>query len=252
MACAETLGVSNVRPRLGGGYPCHRNAPSKGNPVLEFKRREADKPVQDTATTWLDARRNGRRRTRSRNPRSKRAARSARQGSRSFVATAETARALLRAPCVQRQAAVCVDGERVAYRGRCPQPGGRTHRLISRMPCMARVSTFIPPPGFPLVQSSGVLAPGAKWCSFVVPRGESSNPSKRIHAWGPRLAPQQRQRSTLDGPGGRRWLGRRARATEPVGRCGRGLAGGVASTRARSAPIAWTMALGGPAGGSTW
>jgi len=66
-----------------------------------------------------------------------------------------------------------LDDGRIAYRVKYPRRGGRTHLLMSPMQFMARISALIPPPRFPLVRYSGVLAPASKWRWSVVPRGKT-------------------------------------------------------------------------------
>jgi len=59
---------------------------------------------------------------------------------------------------------------RVAYRTKYPRRGGRTHLVMEPTPFLARIAALIPPPKFPLVRYSGVLAPASKWRALVVPR----------------------------------------------------------------------------------
>ncbi|XYI04266.1 transposase [Sorangium sp. So ce1128] len=59
----------------------------------------------------------------------------------------------------------------VAYRMKYPTRGS-THRIMTPVELLARLSTLIPPPRYPLVRYHGVFAPHAKRRSAVVPRPE--------------------------------------------------------------------------------
>ena len=53
----------------------------------------------------------------------------------------------------------------VKYRRR-----GATHRVMTPLETMARLSALIPPPRFPLVRYAGVVAPNSPWRKSIVPR----------------------------------------------------------------------------------
>jgi hypothetical protein len=63
---------------------------------------------------------------------------------------------------------VLPDGN-VAYRVRSPRGGAATHRLMTPMEFMARLSALVAPPRTPLVRHHGVLAPNSRWRAAVVP-----------------------------------------------------------------------------------
>ena len=48
--------------------------------------------------------------------------------------------------------------------------GRAKHRIMTPVEFLARLSSLIPPPHFPLVRFAGVLAPRSKWRALVVPR----------------------------------------------------------------------------------
>jgi len=66
------------------------------------------------------------------------------------------------------QVSVLPDGN-VAYRVRSPRSAGATHRVMTPMEFMARLSALVPPPRSPLVRYQGVLAPNSPWRVAVVP-----------------------------------------------------------------------------------
>jgi len=57
----------------------------------------------------------------------------------------------------------------VAYRVKSPRSAGATHRVMTPMELMARLSALVPPPRSPLVRYHGVLAPNSPWRVAVVP-----------------------------------------------------------------------------------
>jgi hypothetical protein len=57
---------------------------------------------------------------------------------------------------------------RFSYRMKYPLRG-HTHRILEPMELMARLASVIPPPRYPLVRFSGVLAGGSAWRKLVVP-----------------------------------------------------------------------------------
>ena len=63
---------------------------------------------------------------------------------------------------------VLPDGN-VAYRVKSPRSAGATHRVMTPMEFMARLSALTPPPRTPLVRYHGVLAPNSPWRVAVVP-----------------------------------------------------------------------------------
>jgi len=63
---------------------------------------------------------------------------------------------------------VLPDGN-VAYRVKSPRSAGATHRVMTPMEFMARLSALVPPPRTPLVRYHGVLAPNSPWRVAVVP-----------------------------------------------------------------------------------
>ena len=57
----------------------------------------------------------------------------------------------------------------VAYRVKSPRSTGATHRVMTPMEFMARLSALMPPPRTPLVRYHGVVAPNSPWRVAVVP-----------------------------------------------------------------------------------
>jgi hypothetical protein len=60
---------------------------------------------------------------------------------------------------------------RVAYLLRKPRRNGATHLVMTPMQFLARLSSLIPPPRFPLQRLSGVFGPRSPLRAAVVPRG---------------------------------------------------------------------------------
>jgi hypothetical protein len=60
---------------------------------------------------------------------------------------------------------------RLAYLLRKPRRNGATHLVMTPMQFLARISSLIPPPRYPLQRLSGVFAPRSPWRAAVVPRG---------------------------------------------------------------------------------
>ena len=58
----------------------------------------------------------------------------------------------------------------VAYRVKSPRSAGATHRVMTPLEFMARLSALVPPPRTPLVRYHGVVAPNSPWRVAVVPR----------------------------------------------------------------------------------
>ena len=58
----------------------------------------------------------------------------------------------------------------VAYRVKSPRSARATHRVMTPMEFMARLSALVPPPRAPLVRYHGVFAPNSPWRVAVVPR----------------------------------------------------------------------------------
>ncbi len=63
---------------------------------------------------------------------------------------------------------VLPDGN-VAYRVKSPRSAGATHRVMTPMEFMGRLSALVPPPWTPLVRYHGVVAPNSPWRVAVVP-----------------------------------------------------------------------------------
>ncbi|XYI04259.1 transposase [Sorangium sp. So ce1128] len=55
---------------------------------------------------------------------------------------------------------------RIAYRLKYPTRGA-THRIMTPVEFIARLAALIPPPRYPLVRYSGVLAPHSKFCAII-------------------------------------------------------------------------------------
>jgi hypothetical protein len=60
---------------------------------------------------------------------------------------------------------------RVAYLLRRPRSNGATHLVLDPIVFLARIASLIPPPRYPLLRLSGVLAPHSSWRRAVVPGG---------------------------------------------------------------------------------
>jgi hypothetical protein len=73
---------------------------------------------------------------------------------------------------------------RVAYLLRKPRRNGATHLVMTPVQFLSRISALIPPPRYPLLRFSGVLAPRSSWRGAVVPRGpvttSSAPPAKPL------------------------------------------------------------------------
>ncbi|XYH94925.1 transposase [Sorangium sp. So ce1128] len=57
---------------------------------------------------------------------------------------------------------------RVAYRLRKPRRNGATHLVLAPVHFLARIAALVPPPRYPLLRLSGVLASGSSWRAAVV------------------------------------------------------------------------------------
>jgi hypothetical protein len=79
-----------------------------------------------------------------------------------------------RPPLSLERLSILPDG-RVAYRLRRPRSNGATHLVLEPVQFMARLASLIPPPRYPLLRLSGVLAPHSSWRRSVVPRGPASS-----------------------------------------------------------------------------
>ena len=66
--------------------------------------------------------------------------------------------------------AVLPDG-RIAYAIKTPRRGA-THRVLTPVEFLARLSALLPPPRHPFMRYHGVLAPASKWRIDVVPRAQ--------------------------------------------------------------------------------
>lgn len=73
-------------------------------------------------------------------------------------------------PCLSLERMSMLQDGRVAYRVKQPRRNGTTHRVMAPLELLVRVAALIPPPRFPLVRYSGVLAPASKWRPLVVPK----------------------------------------------------------------------------------
>jgi hypothetical protein len=63
---------------------------------------------------------------------------------------------------------VLADG-RIAYQTKYPGRGGKTHRLMTPIEFLARLSALIPPPRRPSFRYHGAFAPAARWRNLVAP-----------------------------------------------------------------------------------
>jgi hypothetical protein len=63
---------------------------------------------------------------------------------------------------------------RVAYRLRKPRRNGATHLVLAPVHFLARIAALVPPPRYPLLRLSGVLASGSSWRATVVPHGPAA------------------------------------------------------------------------------
>jgi hypothetical protein len=97
---------------------------------------------------------------------------------------------------------VLPDGN-VAYRVKSPRSAGATHRVMTPMEFMARLSALVPPPRTSLVRYHGVLAPNSPWRVAVVPLppgaaevgdGAEVTATEREGVGGRRAAPTKRAR----------------------------------------------------------
>jgi hypothetical protein len=75
-----------------------------------------------------------------------------------------------RPPFSLERLSILPDG-RVAYLLRKPRRNGATHLVMTPMQFLARLSSLIPPPRFPLQRLSGVFGPRSKFRAAVVPSG---------------------------------------------------------------------------------
>jgi hypothetical protein len=63
---------------------------------------------------------------------------------------------------------------RVAYRLRKPRRNGATHLVLAPVHFLARIAALVPPPRYPLLPLSGVLASGSSWRAAVVAHGPAA------------------------------------------------------------------------------
>ncbi len=100
------------------------------------------------------------------------------------------------------RASVLPDGN-VTYRVKSPRSAGATHRVMTPMEFMARLSALVPPPRTPLVRYHGVVAPNSPWRVAVVPLplgaaevgdGAEATATEREGVGGRRAAPTKRAR----------------------------------------------------------
>ncbi|XYI02205.1 transposase [Sorangium sp. So ce1128] len=63
---------------------------------------------------------------------------------------------------------------RVAYRLRKPRRNGATHLVLAPVHFLARIAALVPPPRYPLLRLSGVLASGSSWRPAVVAHGPAA------------------------------------------------------------------------------
>ncbi|XYI02242.1 transposase [Sorangium sp. So ce1128] len=63
---------------------------------------------------------------------------------------------------------------RVAYRLRKPRRNGATHLVLAPVHFLARIAALVPPPRYPLLRLSGVLASGSSWRAAVVAHGPAA------------------------------------------------------------------------------
>lgn len=68
----------------------------------------------------------------------------------------------------------------VAYRLRHAHKGRATHRVMSQLEFMARLSAVIPPPRHPLLRYYGVFAPHSTWRKLCVPTPATDNKSPEV------------------------------------------------------------------------
>jgi hypothetical protein len=63
---------------------------------------------------------------------------------------------------------------RVAYRLRKPRRNGATHLVLAPVHFLARIAALVPPPRYPLLRLSGVLASGSSWRAAAVAHGPAA------------------------------------------------------------------------------
>ncbi|XXT23955.1 transposase [Sorangium sp. So ce429] len=63
---------------------------------------------------------------------------------------------------------------RRTYRLRKPRRNGVTHLVMTPVHFLARIAALVPPPRYPLLRLSGVLASGSSWRAAVVPHGPAA------------------------------------------------------------------------------
>ncbi len=121
---------------------------------------------------------------------------------------------------------VLPDGN-VAYRVKSPRSARATHRVMTPMEFMARLSALVPPPRTPLVRYHGVLAPNSPWRVAVVPLPPLVQGCPRVVAAAPPPGPV---------------LGE-AKAGTPGGELPNDRVGGRDGESLRSARIEWARLL---------
>jgi hypothetical protein len=95
-------------------------------------------------------------------------------------------------PCFSLDRLSVLAGGRVVYRLRKPRRNGATHLVLEPLHFLARISSIIPPPRYPLLRLSGVFAPSSPWRKSVVPRG----PVARATALAPTPPPKRKSRES--------------------------------------------------------
>ena len=78
-------------------------------------------------------------------------------------------RYMARPAVASARVSVLLDGN-VAWRVKTPRSAVATHRVMTPMEFMARLSALVLPPRTPLVRYHGVVAPDSPWRVAVVPR----------------------------------------------------------------------------------
>jgi Putative transposase len=82
----------------------------------------------------------------------------------------DTTRYGARPPFSLERISILANG-RIAYRLKKPRRNGATHLVLTPVHFLARIAALVPPPRYPLLRFSGVLAPRSSWRAAVVPRG---------------------------------------------------------------------------------
>lgn len=80
---------------------------------------------------------------------------------------------------------------RIGYRLKTPRKG-RTHRVMTPIEFLARISAIVPPPRYPLVRYHGVFGPRSRWRALVVPRPRPRRSAAQSLACPPPASPSPR------------------------------------------------------------